>query len=59
MSNFDYLDKLLTDWHERKLKTSSEVEAFLAEMKQKNKNIKGYEDKEVYFARERDAYSMV
>ena len=25
----------------------------------KNKNIKGYEDKEVYFARERDAYSMV
>ncbi|MBQ5922696.1 MAG: hypothetical protein IIW91_05095 [Alistipes sp.] len=25
----------------------------------KNKNIKGYEDKEIYFARERDAYSMV
>ena len=33
--NFDYLDKLLTDWHERNLKTVAEVEAFLSEMKQK------------------------
>ena len=43
--NFDYLDKLLSDWHERKLKTPSEIEAFLAEFKTKNKNIKELEKK--------------
>ena len=38
--SFDYLNKLLTDWFERGLKLSSEVENFLIEFKQKNKNIK-------------------
>ena len=38
--NFDYLDKLLTDWHERGFKTSGEVQSFLNEMKEKNKNVK-------------------
>ena len=46
--NFDYLDKLLSDWHERKLKTPSEIEAFLAEFKTKNKNIKELEKKTNY-----------
>ena len=45
--NFDYLDKLLTDWHDRNLKTAPEVENFLAEMKQKNKNIKELEKKKI------------
>jgi len=38
--SFDYLDKLLTDWHDRNLKTVSEVEEFLATFKQKDKNVK-------------------
>ena len=46
--NFDYLDKLLSDWHERKLKTPSEIETFLAEFKTKTKNIKELEKKTNY-----------
>ena len=46
--NFDYIDKLLTDWHERGLKTASEVEAFLAEFKQKSKDVKELEKKTNY-----------
>ncbi len=46
--NFDYLDKLLSDWHDRKLKTVPEIEAFLAEFKTKNKNIKELEKKTNY-----------
>ncbi|MBR2743673.1 MAG: DnaD domain protein [Clostridia bacterium] len=41
--NFEYLDKLLTDWHDRSFKTSNDVEAFLLQMKEKNKNIKTLE----------------
>ena len=41
--NFDYLDKLLTDWHDRGFKTSGEVQSFLNEMKEKNKNVKQLE----------------
>ena len=37
--NFDYLDKLLTDWHDRKLKSAEEVQKFLLEFKQKNKEV--------------------
>ena len=38
--SFDYLDKLISDWHDRNLKTEIDVNNFLAEMKQKNKNVK-------------------
>ncbi len=38
--SFDYLDKLISDWHDRNLKTSDEINNFLAEMKQKKKDIK-------------------
>lgn len=55
--NFDYLDKLLTDWHERNLKTSAEIEAFLSEMKQKNKNIKEMEKKTNYNNYQKRDYS--
>ena len=34
--NFDYLDKLLTDWHDRNLKTVDEIQKYLAELKQRN-----------------------
>lgn len=46
--SFDYIDKLLCDWHDRNLKTVSDVEAFLANLKQKNKNIKELEKKTKY-----------
>lgn len=46
--NFDYLDKLLTDWHDRKFKTSDEIQEFLLQMKQKNKNVKDLEKKSGY-----------
>lgn len=45
---FDYFDKLLTDWHDRKLKTPSEIEAFMAELKTKNKTVKELEKKTNY-----------
>ena len=46
--NFDYLDKILTDWHERKLKTPSDVNAYLLDAKNKNKNIKKLEKQTEY-----------
>lgn len=41
--SFDYIDKLLTDWHERGFKTIEQVQQFLTDMKQKNKDIKQLE----------------
>ena len=38
--NFNYLDKLISDWHDRNLKTPIEVNEFLENSKQKSKNIK-------------------
>ncbi len=38
--SFDYLDKLLSDWHDRNLKTSNEIEQFLATFKKQTNNIK-------------------
>ena len=46
--SFDYLDKLISDWHERNLKTPEQVTEFLEEMKQKKKNIKQLEKKTNY-----------
>ena len=41
--NFDYLNKLLSDWHDRGCKTPEDVQNFLLEMKQKNKNVQNLE----------------
>ncbi len=46
--SFDYIDKLLTDWHDRKFKTPDQVQKFLSDMKQKNKDIKQLEKKTGY-----------
>ncbi len=46
--NFDYLDKLISDWHDRNLKTEDDVNNFLAEMKQKKKNVKQLEKQTNY-----------
>ena len=37
--NFEYLDKMITDWHDRNLKTCSEIQEYLKESKQKQANI--------------------
>lgn len=44
--NFDYLDKLLTDWHDRNFKTVAEIENFLSQLKQKKKDVKDLEKKD-------------
>ena len=41
--SFDYIDKLLTDWHDRGFRTTEQVQKFLADMKQKNKDLKELE----------------
>ena len=46
--NFDYINKILSDWHERSLKTPEAIEKFLADMKQKSKDIKNIEKKTGY-----------
>lgn len=46
--SFDYIDKLLCDWYDRNFKTITDIENFLSELKQKNKNIKELEKKTKY-----------
>lgn len=41
--SFDYLDKIISDWNDRNLKTVNDVQSFLIEMKNKNKSIKALE----------------
>lgn len=43
--NFDYIDKVLSDWHDRGLNTIYDIQNFLSSLKQKNKNIKELEKK--------------
>ena len=38
--SFDYIDKILTDWHERKLNSSVEINEFLKAQKAKQKDFK-------------------
>ena len=38
--SFDYLDKLISDWHDRNLKTPNEIEEFLLTFKKQTNNIK-------------------
>lgn len=37
---FEYINNIITDWHERNLKTPSEVEAFIEQRKKQNKDLK-------------------
>lgn len=46
--NFEYLDKLLSDWHERGFKNANEIQAFLIEIKEKKKTVKELEKKTGY-----------
>ena len=46
--NFDYLDKIISDWHDRKLLNSEDVKNYLLEFKNKSKQIKELEKKTGY-----------
>lgn len=37
---FEYINNIMTDWHDRNLKTPAEVSAFLEQRKQQNKDVK-------------------
>ncbi len=37
---FDYINRIITDWHERNLKTPSEINAFLEQRKKQEKSVK-------------------
>ena len=54
---FDYIDKLLTDWHERNLKTEEDVQNYLLEFKKKKENIKELEKKTKYNSYEQRKYN--
>ena len=43
--NFDYLDKLISDWKERGFKTTEEIQSFMLAMKKQNKDAKEIEKK--------------
>ena len=42
---FEYINNVITDWHDRNLKTPSEVEAFLEQRKKQEKNTKDLKSK--------------
>ena len=46
--SFYYIDKLISSWHERNLKTPESIEKFILDSKQKNKDIKSFEKKNSY-----------
>lgn len=46
--SFDYIDKLMTDWNDRNLRTANDVQNFLQEMKKKKSDIKTLEKKTGY-----------
>lgn len=46
--SFDYIDKLISSWHERNLKTPESIEKFILDSKLKNKDIKSFEKKNSY-----------
>ena len=42
---FEYINSVITDWHDRKLKTPSEINAFLEQRKKQEKNTKDLKSK--------------
>lgn len=43
--SFDYIDKIISDWNDRNLNTVNDVQTFLVQLKNKNKDIKTLEKK--------------
>ena len=50
------MDKLLSDWHDRGFKSVEQVQQFLTDMKQKNKDIKQLEKTTGYQKYEQRSY---
>ena len=46
--NFDYIDKIISDWYDRKLLNSEDVKTYLLDFKNKSKEIKELEKKTGY-----------
>ena len=46
--NFDYIDKMISDWHDKKLLNSEDVKNYLLEFKKKTQQIKQLEKKTNY-----------
>ena len=42
---FEYINNIITDWHDRNLRTSSEINAFLEQRKKQDKNAKELKNK--------------
>jgi len=55
--SFDYLDKIISDWHDRNLKTSDDVQNFLVQFKEQMKNKKEFEKKVKYNNFEQRSYN--
>lgn len=54
--SFDYIDKLISCWHERNLKTKETIEKFISDMKQKNKDVKSFSNKQNYINYDQRSY---
>ena len=54
--SFDYLDKIISNWHDRELKTSDDVQNYLAEFKAQTKRNKELEKKVKYNNFEQRSY---
>ena len=42
--SFDYIDKIISSWHDRNLSTVDDINGFIKEQKQKQKDIKAMEN---------------
>ncbi|MBO5142890.1 MAG: DnaD domain protein [Clostridia bacterium] len=45
--SFDYIDKMITDWHEKSLLTTEDITAYLKEQKQKQKEMKNFDSQQM------------
>ena len=54
--SFKYFDKIITDWHDRGLKTTDDIQNFLVELKTQQKNKKEFEKKVKYNNFEQRSY---
>lgn len=54
--SFDYLDKLISDWHDRNLKTPADIDEFLSTFKKQSNNIKELAKKTGYSNYEQRSY---
>lgn len=45
--SFDYIDKMITDWHEKSLLTTEDISAYLKEQKQKQKEMKNFDSQQM------------